>query len=558
VDLVNPLTSARLARALTQPAFISVLSDDEVLSYAGGSGPLAGLTFAVKDNIDLAGLPTTAGDPRRTTPALTSAYAVGRLVAADAVPIGKTNLDQYATGLVGTRSPYGGCHSVFSADHVSGGSSSGSAVAVAAGVVDFALATDTAGSGRVPAGFNGLVGVKPSRGLVSTSGVVPACASLDCVTVLAASVGVARRVFDAMAAYDAGDPWSRVLASAPRPASPRIGVPDRPLGLDPIHEKAWLAALDRAGELGPAVSVDVSVLLETATLLYGGPWLAERYLAFGDALVDDPAVDPTVREIVTGAGGLTAADAFAGFHRLASLARAAAPIWDTVDALLLPVTPTHPTLAEVAADPIGVNSRLGRFTNMTNLLDLCAVAMPGPMRADGLPFGVQLLAPAGHDGLLLDLAAEWCGEPAPALEPAGVEPVGVEPAGVVLAVAGAHLTGQPLNGDLVSRGASYVETTRTAAGYRMFVVDGAVPRPGVTRTATAGGPEGGLEVELWRIPEHQLGGFLATVAAPLAIGPVELASGESVLGFVCTADAADPAREITSYGGWRAWLAANA
>jgi allophanate hydrolase len=545
---MNPLVSARLARSFEQPAFISVLSDDEVLAYAGGSGPLAGLTFAVKDNIDLAGLPTTAADPRRTTPAAASAYAVSRLVAAGAVPIGKTNLDQYATGLVGTRSPYGACHSVFSPDHVSGGSSSGSAVAVAAGVVDFALATDTAGSGRVPAAFNGLVGVKPSRGLVSTSGVVPACASLDCVSVLAGSVGVARRAFDALAAYDAADPYSRVLVSASRPAATRIGVPDRPLGLDPVHEKAWLAALDRAGDLGTVVPVDVSVLLETATLLYAGPWLAERYMTFGSALVDDPAVDPAVREIVTGAVGLTAVDAFAGFQRLASLARAAAPIWDAVDALLLPVTPTHPRLAEVAADPIGVNSRLGRFTNMTNLLDLCAVAVPGEGRSDGLPFGVQLLAPAGHDGLLLDLAAVWCGEP--------VGPV--EPAGVVLAVAGAHLTGQPLNGDLVSREASFVATIRTAAGYRMFVVDGPVPRPGVTRTATAGATEDGLEVELWRIPEERLGGFLATVAAPLAVGPVELASGEWVLGFVCTADAVDPAREITSYGGWRGWLSAHA
>ena len=512
----------------------------------GGAGPLAGLSFAIKDNIDLAGVPTTCADPRRVTPASSSAYAVQRLLDAGAVAVGKTNLDQYATGLVGTRSPYGACSSVFSAAHVSGGSSSGSAVVVARGEVDFALATDTAGSGRVPAAFNGLVGIKPSRGLVSASGVMPACASLDCVTVLARSVAVARSAFAVMASYDVSDPYARRFPPAPLPAAVRIGVPDRPLGLNPEHEKAWLAALDGASSLGVVVPVDVSVLLEAATLLYAGPWLAERFLAFGEVLDESSLVDPTVRSIVTGGAALTAVDAFAGFHRLASLAREAAPVWEAVDALLLPVTPTHPTLAEVAADPIGVNSKLGRFTNMTNLLDLCAVAVPGPEREDGLPFGVQLLAPAGQDELLLDLASVWCGEPMAA----------VPEEGLVIAVAGAHLSGQPLNADLRRRGASYVSTTRTAPGYRMFVVDGPVPRPGVTRTVpVVDGP--GLEVELWRLPSAEVGGFLATVGAPLAIGPVELESGASVLGFVCTADAVDPAREITSYGGWRAWLASR-
>jgi len=511
-----------------------------------GVGPLAGLTFAIKDNIDLAGVPTTCADPRRVTPAATSAYAVQRLLDAGAVAVGKTNLDQYATGLVGTRSPYGACSSVFSPAHVSGGSSSGSAVVVATGEVDFALATDTAGSGRVPTAFNGLVGIKPSRGLVSTSGVVPACASLDCVTVLARSVSVARAAFAVMRGYDDADPWSRRLDARPRPAVTRIGVPDRPLGLDPAHEKAWLAALDHASVLGRVVPVDVSVLMEAATLLYAGPWLAERFESFGSVLDESDAVDPTVRSIVSRGAALTAVDAFAGFHRLASLARAAAPIWDSVDALLLPVTSTHPTLAEVAADPVGVNSELGRFTNMTNLLDLCAVAFPGPLREDGLPFGVQLLAPAGSDDLLVDLSGLWCGEPAPARPEEGV----------VIAVAGAHLAGQPLNADLRQRGASYVSTTRTARGYRMFVVDGPALRPGITRTVP-GGTSAGLEVELWRLPPAEVGGFLATVGAPLAIGPVELESRESVLGFVCTADAADPAREITSYGGWRAWLASR-
>jgi allophanate hydrolase len=502
-------------------------------------GPLRGLTFGIKDNIDLAGVPTTAGDPRNTTPAPSSAYAVQRLVDAGAVPVGKTNLDQYATGLVGTRSPYGACTSVFSAEHVSGGSSSGSAVAVASGEVDFALATDTAGSGRVPAAFNGVVGIKPTRGLVSTTGVVPACRTLDCVTVLARTVTTARAVFDELVEYDADDPYSRRIDAVTRTSGPAvIGVPDAPLGLDPVHELAWKQALEQAHGLGVVVPVDVAPLLEAAALLYEGPWLAERWLAFGDRLDDHPAVDPTVRTIVRAGATVTAAEAFAGFEQLATLARRSEALWERIDALLLPVTETHPTLVDVAADPIGENARLGRFTNMTNLLDLCAVAFPGPARGDGLPFGVQLLAPAGHDDVLLDLAAEWCGE-----------------GDVLLAVAGAHLTGQPFNADLVRRGGVLAFEARTAADYRMYVVDGPVPRPGVTRTDGVGAE---LEVEVWRLPVGELAGFMSTVAPPLAIGKVDLSDGQQVLGFVCTADGVDPDRDITHHGGWRAFLASGA
>ncbi len=508
-------------------------------------GPLHGLTMALKDNIDLAGVPTTAGDPRNSRPAARNAFVVDRLIAAGAVPLGKTNLDQYATGLVGTRSPYGACHSVFSADHVSGGSSSGSAVAVASGQVDFALGTDTAGSGRVPAAFNRIVGVKPSRGLVSARGVVPACRSLDCVTVMARSVRTARAAFDVMAAYDPDDAWSRRASDLPRGRAGRtpgaaavIGVPDLDLDLDPLHEQAWQQTLDQADRLGDVVKVDVRPLLAAAELLYSGPWLAERWLAFGDKLDDDPAVDPTVRSIVHNGAMLTAADAFAGFDRLAVLARASEHLWAELDALLLPVTPGHPTLAEVAADPIGVNSRLGRFTNMVNLLDLCAVAFPGSDRSDGLPFGVQLLAPAGHDHLLMDLAAVWCGE---ATEE------------VLLAVAGAHLTGQPLNDELVRRGARLAFDARTASSYRMYLLDG--PRPGLTRTVANDEAGPGIEVEVWSVPAAELGGFAATVEPPLAIGPLELSDGRRILGFVCTADGADPARDITSFGGWRSYLA---
>lgn len=530
--------------------FISRLSGEEQAAFAGADGPLAGLRFAIKDNIDLAGVPTTAGDPRNTAPATRSAFVVERLLAAGAVPVGKTNLDQYATGLVGTRSPYGACTSTYSDLHVSGGSSSGSAVAVASGVVDFALGTDTAGSGRVPAAFNGIVGVKPSRGLVSTSGAVPACRTLDCVTVMARTVAMARRAFAVMDAYDPDDPYARRVRRAARPVGPPvIGVPSATLGLDPMHDLAWKQAVEQAHDVGPVVRVDVTPLLEAAELLYAGPWLAERWLAFGERMDDDPAVDPNVRAIVRRGAAITASETFAGFGRLAELARASEPLWSRVDTLLLPVTPTHPTLAEVAADPIGVNTGLGRFTNMTNLLDLCAVAMPGPLRGDGLPFGVQLLAPAGHEDVLLDLAARWCGEP---MDDRGG---GAEPRSVLLAVAGAHLGGQPLNADLVRRGATLAFATRTAPDYRMFLVDGPLPRPGLTRVP-GGAPTGpGIEVEVWRLPADRLAGFVGSVLPPLALGPLELADGSTVLGFVCTADGADPAREITGYGGWRAYLA---
>ncbi|QSR28496.1 allophanate hydrolase [Nocardioides aromaticivorans] len=518
-------------------------------------GPLHGLRFAVKDNIDVTGVPTTAGDPRRTTPATGHAPVVDRLVRAGAVVVGKTNLDQYATGLVGTRSPYGACSSVLSDEHVSGGSSSGSAVAVARGEVDFALGTDTAGSGRVPAAFNGIVGIKPSKGLVSTRGVVPACRTLDCVTVFARDVTTARAAYEQMVGYDAEDPYSRRLEQRAVPASYTIGVPDLPLDLDPEHAAAWAEAVTAAEALGEVRRIDVGAFLEAARLLYSGPWLAERWLAFGDALDEDDAVDPTVRSIVRNGASLTAADAFAGLTRLAELARQSEAAWAEVDVLLLPVTPGHPTLAEVAGDPIGVNSRLGTFTNMTNLLDLCAIAVPGPARSDGLPFGVQLLAPAGGDDLLAELGARWCGEPGLGL----VTPAGDgddEQDTVLLAVAGAHLSGQPLNDTLVSRGAALVSTTRTARDYRMFLVDGPLPRPGLTRLPRpTHAPGRGLEVEVWRLPARELGGFATTVAAPLALGPLELADGSEVLGFLCTADAARADRDITRHGGWRAYLA---
>ncbi|MPQ99537.1 allophanate hydrolase [Modestobacter sp. I12A-02628] len=535
---------------LDQPAFIRVLTADEVTGLGpAADGPLAGLPFAVKDNIDVAGVPTTAACPSRVEPATGSATAVQRLLDAGARPVGKTNMDQFATGLVGTRSPYGACHSVASAAHVSGGSSSGSAVAVAAGVVPLALGTDTAGSGRVPAAFNGLVGMKPTRGLVPTRGVLPAAPSLDCVTTLTRTVALARTALGVLAGHDPADPWSRPAPAALPPGVARrmrvVAVPDGPLDLDPPHRAAWEAALAHAATVARLVPVDVSAFLEAAQLLYGGPFLAERLAAFGQLLEPDhPGLDPVVRRIVLGARPISGADVYRGQQRLAELRAAALPAFLGADALLLPVTPGHPTLAEVAADPVGVNARLGTYTNMVNLLDLCAVAVPAGTRADGLPFGVQLLAPAFADGPLLDLAARWCGEP-----------VDQVPTRSLLAVAGAHLTGQPLNPQLVGLGGRLHARARTAGGYRMYRVPGALPRPGLVRGA--GGPPAGIEVEVWDLPAGGLGELLPAVAAPLALGPVELDDGTVVPGFLTDPGGVDATQDISGSGGWRAHLAAR-
>jgi allophanate hydrolase len=537
--------------AVDQPAFITLFDQARVdaLTAAAPAGPLAGVRFAVKDNIDVAGVPTTVGCPTLTTPATESAVAVARLMAAGAVPIGKTNLDQFATGLVGTRSPYGACHSVASAAHVSGGSSAGSAVAVASGVVPLALGTDTAGSGRVPAAFNGIVGMKPTRGLVSTRGVFPACPTLDCVTTLTRTVAQARAAFDVLVGDDPADPFSRAMpVVAPAGVARRmrvIAVPDRPLELDVAHAVAWAAALAHAETVALVVPVDIGPFLAAARLLYEAPFVAERLAAFGHLLTPDgPHLDPTVRKIVLGAARYSAADAFAGQHELARLARRAASVFVTADALLLPVTPGHPTLADVAVDPIGVNSRLGTFTNMANLLDLCAIALPAGSRPDGLPFGVQLLAPAFADRPLLDLAARWTGEPSD-----------VPTHRTLLAVAGAHLTGQPANPDLVELGGRLHARARTAGGYRMFTVPGPFPRPGLVHTGD--GPVAGIEVEVWDLPLDGVGRLVSMIAEPLHLGPLTLDDGQTVTAFVADRTCAIATADITAAGGWRAHLAGN-
>jgi allophanate hydrolase len=548
------LTALAAARDVTQPVFTAVLDERWVRCalaqvHPGIDSPLPGMAFAVKDNIDVEGVPTTGACPAITAAAVRSAAAVQRLMSAGAIPIGKTNMDQFATGLVGTRSPFGACHSVASAAHISGGSSSGSAVAVALGLVDFALGTDTAGSGRVPAAFNGLVGMKPSRGLISNRGVLPASPSLDCITTFSRTVAVARMVFEALVAPDPQDPYSRPMpTTSPDGVAERmrvIGVPSARLDLDGPHREAWRDAVRHAATVARVVPVDVEPLLTAARLLYSGPMVGERLAAFGQLLEPDgPHLDPTVRQIVLGARSATAVDVYRAQHLLAGLAAQTRAVFLGIDAIMLPVTPGHPTLAEVAADPIGVNSRLGTYTNMVNLLDLCAVAVPAGTRPDRLPFGVQLIAPTFADRPLLQLAARWCGEPIP--DPA------LAAHRTLLAVAGAHLTGQPCNTALVELGGRLHCRARTAAGYRMYAVSGPIPRPALTRTGD--GPADGIELEIWHLPHQGLGLLLPTVSAPLSLGQIELDDGRWVTGFVGDPMRTESAEDITAYRGWRPYL----
>jgi allophanate hydrolase len=535
-----------------QPIWISRLPGEELmraareLDEADRGLALYGVPFAVKDNIDVAGMPTTAGCPGFAKVAERTAPVVQRLLDAGALLVGKTNMDQFATGLVGARSPYGACSSVFDSGRLSGGSSSGSAVAVALGQVAFALGTDTAGSGRVPAAFNGLIGVKPTRGLISARGVLPACASIDCVSILATSARDGAIVFDVASGFDAEDPWSRPEPVLDAPRRGLIGVPLRGQAepQEPAALAAWEAALRRAGERWTLVPLDVSPLLEAAPLLYGA-WIAERATDLGAIVAAEPeGLDPTVAAIITGGGEQRASAAFAAMHRLAQLRSQAAPLWGEVDAVLMATTPMHPTHEQLAADPVGVNERLGSFTNFVNLMDLAALALPGPPRGDGLPFGVTLLAPAFNDRRLLELGAAWAGE---AVEVA-------LPGTVRLAVAGAHMSGLPLNDQLTSRGARLVRAERTAPRYRLYALPGeGVRRPGLLRVDGGGAS---IELELWELSPRALGELLGEAPAPLAIGRVELAGGEEVAGFLCEEHAAATAQDISEHGGWRSYLAA--
>jgi allophanate hydrolase len=544
---VAAVATAYARMAAGQPAaWIAVVPEGEARARAEelqAEGPrgraLWGVPFAVKDNIDVAGMVTTAGCPAFAYPATTTAPAVQRLLDAGAILVGKTNLDQFATGLVGTRSPYGTCHSVLDPALISGGSSSGSAVVVAEGIVPFALGTDTAGSGRVPAAANGIVGLKPSLGLVSTRGVVPACRSIDCVSVFASTVDLAHRVLDVLAAQPASAAAALAVAVAGG-ARWRVGVPAREAwGLAEGQAAAYAAALAALAEWTDVVEVDLAPLLAAGELLYEGAFVAERLTTVGPLLATRPEVlHPVVRHVVSRGLDRTAVELFADQHRLADLAEQLAPLWDAVDVLACPTVPDLPTIEAVLDDPVGANTALGRWTHGVNLLDLCALTVPAGVRPDGLPGSLSLIGPAGTDRRLAAVAQ-------------GVDP-GEHGTEVELAVVGAHLRGLPLHHQLSDRGARFVRSGRTAPVYRLHVLDTEPPKPGMVRVGPGqgGGP---VEAEVWALDVAAFGSFVAEVPPPLTIGTVELEDGTRVKGFLCEPAALDGTEDITATGSWRIW-----
>jgi allophanate hydrolase len=571
-DIVQ-LVLSRIQHQPDRRAWITRLSWQQLQGYlqaleekSPDDLPLYGIPFAIKDNIDLAGVPTTAGCPDYAYMPERHAFVVQCLIDAGAIPIGKTNMDQFATGLVGTRSPYGACQNSFDADYIAGGSSSGSAVAVATGLVSFSLGTDTAGSGRVPAAFNNLVGIKPTRGLLSTRGVVPACRSLDCVSVFALNTADACRVLERCTRFDAQDAYARPLPLAVPGFNAkcfRFGVPPADqleFFADTEAEALFAQAVKRLQALGgTAVTIDFEPFLSAARLLYEGPWLAERYVAIEAFIEQKPeALFPLTRRIIQAGKQGTAINAFKSQYRLMEYRRHSENAWDKVDLVLTPTTGTIYRIDEVEDDPVQLNSNLGYFTNFMNLLDLCAVAVPAGFRINGLPFGVTLIARAFADGALgalaerlqraagLDMGAT--GLPLPARDHHDQQPAGVVP----ITVCGAHLSGLPLNAQLTERGAWLLESTRTAPSYRLYALAGGPPyRPGLVRAQHGAS----IEVEVWALPREQVGGFLQLIPAPLGLGKLELQDGRWVSGFICEPYALDGARDITRSGGWRHYIA---
>jgi allophanate hydrolase len=618
----------RRCEALGDPAiWIHRLSLDELKAHAQrieargpAAQPLYGVPFAIKDNIDLAGAPTTAACREFAYVPAESAPVVQRLLNAGAIPIGKTNLDQFATGLVGMRSPYGTPRNPFNPAFIPGGSSSGSAVAVATGLCSFALGTDTAGSGRVPAAFNNLTGLKPTRGRLSARGVVPACRTLDCVSIFARTCTDAAEVFAAAAAYDAEDPYSRPAPAPTSNAEHRTlssEVPQRPTaGIQHPTTDVRLSALNaqlnapsrvgvpRAdqlkffGDAGAAklftaavahwpqlgahmVEIDFAPFLEAARLLYEGPWVAERYAAIRGFIEKNPdALHPVTRRIIESAKSITAVASFEAVYKLAALRRKTEAVWTEIDVLLTPTAGTIYTLAEIEADPVRLNSNLGYYTNYVNLLDLCAIAIPGGFLPNGLPWGVTLVAPAFQDERLLQLAAaaqqpnaehrtlnverrtsitQPSAEAKPTPDTSNSSSslqrstFDVQRSALIrLAVCGAHLSGLPLNPQLTRLGARLVRATRTLPHYQLYALPGTTPpKPGLVRVSNGGSS---IEVEVWELPLDAYGRFVADIPAPLGIGTLALENGEVAQGFLCEAHAVENARNITKFGGWRAFI----
>jgi len=535
----------------------------------GGVGPLAGLRFAAKDNIDVAGVPTTAACPAFAYSPARDATVVRRLLDAGASLLGKTNLDQFACGLNGTRSPYGAVPNAFDPEYICGGSSSGSAYVVATGQADFALGTDTAGSGRVPAGFNNIVGLKPSRGLISAGGVLPAAQSVDCVSIFAGTVGLAARVLQQAMGPDVHDPYSRVLALAdrPYPARFRFGVPDRLQFFgDELSRAAFARAVQQLRDLGGTpVTIPFQPLAEAAALLYDSALVAERYEAirtFFDGREAD-VMEP-VRSIIAAGCGFSAADHCEALTHLRALGQAAEGMWARIDVLVVPTAPTIHTIAQMQSDPVALNRQLGTYTNFVNLLDYAALSVPSELRPDGLPFGITLVGRCGSDWQLAELGQRFhhatgltlgaTGQPLPAPEP--IPGLQGQAATVQVAVVGAHLSGMPLNGQLTERGARLLREAETAPDYRLYALPGTVPpKPGLVRATAGQGHR--IALEVWEMPLAHYGSFVGLVPSPLAIGTLLLDDGSRVQGFVCEACATAGAEDISPFGGWRAYMAAR-
>jgi allophanate hydrolase len=555
--------------AYPDPAvFISRCCDEELLGRAEALNltdidrlPLFGIPFVVKDNIDVAGIPTTAACPEFAYTPTADSTVVAKLRAAGAVVLGKANLDQFATGLNGTRSPYGAPRCVFNADYISGGSSSGSAVAVGAGLAVFSLGTDTAGSGRVPAMFNNLVGLKPSIGRISAAGAVPACKSLDCISIFANSAADAMTVLRVAEGLDAADSYSRAPANVVLPSKPRLGIlaaKDQDFAGDAANAKLYAAALETAQSLGfTLVDIDYAPFLEIAAALYGGAFVAERLAAIKDFFnTHAHAVHPVVRGIITVAQKYSAADAFADIYRIQACRRRAQAELAKCDALLLPTAPTIFTVADMLADPVALNAKLGIYTNFVNLLDLAAVAAPAGFRPDGLPFGVTFIGPAFSEHSLAAYADELHRAIGAGAGKSGILPQATLPAPmadeITLVVAGAHLSGMVLNHELQAYGARLVAATTTAADYKLFALATTPPKPGLVHAPGFAGT--GIAVEIWSLAPADFGRFVAALPAPMGIGKVILQDGSTHPGFLCEAYALAGAKDITAFGGWRAYL----
>jgi allophanate hydrolase len=563
-------------RAHDDPAIFITLRDEadvvaeaRELAKAGNTAlPLYGIPVAIKDNIDVKGLPTTAACPAYSYTSSRDAGSVARLRAAGALILGKTNLDQFATGLVGVRTPYGIGRNLFDAKLIPGGSSTGSALAVGAGIVPLSLGTDTAGSGRVPAGFANIVGLKPSRGLISTAGVVPACRTLDCVSIFALTVDDALAALSVLATPD-GDgatPQHKVHAAGPMPEGIRLGVPlsgQRLFFGDRVSEALYNEALERFAALGAnIVEFDIEPFYAAARLLYDGPWVAERYLTARALIASAPeAIHPVTRQILLAGKHGTAAETFAGFYQLEDWRLARDHTFRSIDAMVLPTSPTIYTVQQVLEKPIDLNSRLGTYTNFVNLLDMCGLAIPSAMRPDGTPFGVTLLGLAGQDEALAAIGRMFhaasglplgaLGVPQPPLSRSSSAAMDGE---VPIAVVGAHLSGMPLNGELRTLGGRLLSRDVTAPHYRLYALPGTrPPKPGLLRVKDGAGAA--IEVEVWALSESAFGRFVAAIPRPLSIGTLELERGQPVKGFLVEAEAVDGARDISSFGGWRAFMA---